>query len=701
MNSKIYDELSLCADKLEKNFNDMVDFEFCVEKGELFIVSSRIGKRTPRANLKIILSMFCEGKLTAEDVIKKIPYKDIEKILNEFTLTNIGELKFLAKGVNVSCFCGTGFICDSEEKARMMIVAKKDYIFFQEDMSNDSIDLVSSKFCMGVVSCRGGLTSHSAVMCRGLNKPCVIINKKLFFKITKIYDLNNEITVDGYVGKIYIGHGNIECNKNLEIEELKLLSKLLPILVKNNIILSNATALLWRLWNVLILCKSYHKEGSLKQIVNKKDEDYVSFIQPSKKEVENLYSKLYYINNLDILVEDFINFLIEELSSQVSVGQHYLYFKPIIDPMKTLKNCVGNKHKQLTGIEFFNINKYVDFLINIYSIKIYFSTEIEDDFEFNIGENCGLNYLDFTNLNGESIVINNYRVKGAIIYINDVFVPMDKLMSVYHLIRRRKYYWTWFNDNNITKSELVNYLNSNILYEEDSKLYYLCEEMNLIKDKKLTKTGRVLLGENIMEKSNNIDYILDEVLLRGYDVKQNNCNDFSKLILRKEFKDLIALELYEYYFWEERHEFDLQLLKELVESVCAYFNNPTTLSLIETGLLQTLPSVIIVAIVSKIWKKIKEIKQKKKQECNENSSWARIEKNIKKIDDEFSKRDYILSDEIENIFGVSRDEIQSLLKLCGCKCYIDKKRSIWIKVGTNEKHIREILKNNNFKYKFK
>lgn len=61
--------------------------------------------------------------------------------------------------------------------------------------------------------------------------------------------------------------------------------------------------------------------------------------------------------------------------------------------------------------------------------------------------------------------------------------------------------------------------------------------------------------------------------------------------------------------------------------------------------------------------------------------------------------DYILSDDMERIFEASREEIQPLLKLCGCKCFLNKKRSIWIKAGTKEERIREILKNNKFKYK--
>ncbi len=58
--------------------------------------------------------------------------------------------------------------------------------------------------------------------------------------------------------------------------------------------------------------------------------------------------------------------------------------------------------------------------------------------------------------------------------------------------------------------------------------------------------------------------------MRGYNDNSSECKDFSQLILRKDFKDLIALEIYECYFWDERHEFDLQLLKEIVESVAFY-----------------------------------------------------------------------------------------------------------------------------------
>jgi len=201
-----------------------------------------------------------------------------------------------------------------------------------------------------------------------------------------------------------------------------------------------------------------------------------------------------------------------------------------------------------------------------------------------------------------------------------------------------------------------------------------------------------------MENNKNIDYILDAVIERGLNDNSADCNDFIELLQKKDFKSLIALELYEIYFWDERHEFDLQLLNELVDSISKFFQNPDTIIQIQTGLLQTLPSAIILGIVAYIGKKIKKAFSKNKANDSESSSsWSRIEKNTAKIDKEFKNHDYILSDEIERIFDTSREEIQPLLKLCGCKCYIDKKRSIWLKAGLSDEKVNGILKKHNFK----
>ena len=201
-----------------------------------------------------------------------------------------------------------------------------------------------------------------------------------------------------------------------------------------------------------------------------------------------------------------------------------------------------------------------------------------------------------------------------------------------------------------------------------------------------------------MKHNGNIEYILKEVVARGANDNPSECNDFIVLLQRKDFKDLIAYELYESYFWDERHEFDLQILRELVERVTDFFNDPDTIMQIQSGFLQTLPSAIIISIAAFVRSKLKNIFSQKRKD--EDSSWAKIERNIKKIDAEFAKHDYVLAEEIEQIFDTRREEIQPLLKLCGCKCYIDKKRSIWIKAGLPRSKVGEILKKHCFKVKY-
>jgi len=202
-----------------------------------------------------------------------------------------------------------------------------------------------------------------------------------------------------------------------------------------------------------------------------------------------------------------------------------------------------------------------------------------------------------------------------------------------------------------------------------------------------------------LNNNNNIDYILDSVIDRGFDKKTSDCNDFTVLLHQKDFKELIALELYESYFWEERHEFDIQILREIVEIISRFFSDPDTIMQIKTGFLQTLPSAMIITLVAYIGRKIKKLSETKNDIDDENSSWSRIENNIKNIDKEFYAHDYILTDEIEYLFGTNREEIQPLLKLCGCKCYFSKKQSIWIKVGLPDSRVREILKKHHFKLK--
>lgn len=196
-----------------------------------------------------------------------------------------------------------------------------------------------------------------------------------------------------------------------------------------------------------------------------------------------------------------------------------------------------------------------------------------------------------------------------------------------------------------------------------------------------------------IKRQKQLDYIIDSVCKRGYDKNSVDCNDYYLLLGRKEFKELVAVELYEYYFLNDRHEFDLQLLRELIEAVSEFFSDPEVIITIRNGVLQTIPSAIIIGILNYIGKKIPH----KKASTDSESYWDKIKTNTQKIEAEFKHHDYILGDEIERIFDTSKEEIQPLLKLCGCKCYYQKSRSIWIRPGISMQKTRDILKKNNFR----
>ena len=708
MEEHIISELKYYSEMLETHFHDMMDINFAVESDELYILSARAGRRTELANLKIVISMFCEGKMGVEDVLQSLPYNQLEKILDKEILANAHELKLLARGLPASGGVSAALACFSTEEARDLMAKGEEFVFCQTEISPEEIDIIMSKYCRGVITARGGMTSHAAVVCRGIGQTCVSGLGDFDWRGDLGGCHNNELTIDGTNGEVYAGIGKIK-KINANLTEAKILYELLSLVIKYNIITAETVPLIWRLWDVVALNKRYGVDNT-KRLVEKEGSDYVSFKQPVKNEIESIYSALQCVKNGDLLVEDWIGFLVDELSAQVPLGCHYLYMRPILNPMDAIKYKEEAADfepagLQLTGVEFFHINKFVDYLLDIYSIKIYFRTAFyklgmtdEHNYDF-----APLNYLDYTNPHGESLIINTYKAREIAIYINDVLISSEEVSKVYHLLRRRKYHWAWYKENNVSKKVIIDYLRRNRFHSDnESKLYFLCEEMHLIHDHKLTLTGVSLLDdleEKKVENSKNIDYILEEVILRGYNDNSSECNDFLQLIHRKDFKDLISLEIYEYYFWDERHEFDLQLLKEIVESVASYFCRPEVISQIETGLLQTIPSEIVILAVTAIWAKLKTTRKKKNNSGEESSGWLRIEKNSKKIDKEFENHDYVLTEEIETIFNASREEIQPLLKLYGCKCYVHKNRSIWIKVGTKEERIKEILKMHHIKYK--
>ena len=706
--------LLLYADILEKHFHEAIDFEFTVENGELFITSAQKAHLSNIAYIKTVMALFCEGVIDVEELIIKLSGRQWGDLLNEEVVRNSDELEILFKGLPACKGAAVAFLCFSAEEAYSLINDKRPFIICAPEIDWRTLS-VFSQYCKGVITYRGGMTSHAAVLCRDIRLPCVA-GVGLYDDEQLRHQLCNcMVTIDGTNGVVYKGNAKIE-RVYATLQEIELLKKLLTIIIKNNIVSNRTGVLVWRLWDIFILHKNFQRDDNTKIIIQNDGYKYRSFNQPSKQEVNSIIEELMPVKYADVLTEGLFDFLFSQISKNAPMGCHYLFMRPLIDPIKTISfgNETNVSHQmgkciQLTGIEFFNINRYIDYLPDIYNIKVYFLTELSyhrDSYDDIIksfdnpkeGIRIPINYLDFTNPNGEGIVIRNYHVKGLLVYINEVLIEEKDLGLLYHYLRRREYHWTWYEDNTISKKEVLNYL---LMYpsQKDSKLYQLCREMQFINKGSITTVGKSFIGKDEMDNKRDLDYILDEVVRRGCDVRVSESNDYYYLLNKKDFRDLIALELYEYYFWDDRHEFDLQLLKTIVDSVCNYFSDPAVMQQIENGLLQAFPTAIIIFLLERIDSKLHPLLVEKKDKGDpQNSSWLRIEDNIRKIDNEFSNHDYIKSEDIETIFKAPREEIQPLLKLYGCKCFINKKHAIWIKIGTSEDRVREILISNRFYY---
>ena len=208
---KQYNDLVRYCKKLEKYFQDMQDIEFTIQEGQLYILQTRNGKRTATAAIKIAVDMVSEGIISRESAIMRIDPESLHQILHtgiDYTTNH----KIIATGLPASPGASTGIAVfspyDVEELSH-----KHKVILIRNDTSSE--DIKGMHLAGGIITARGGMTSHAAVVARGMGKPCVcgvkglIIDEKQQFFTTcnghtiKKYD---QITVDGTTGNIIIGN---------------------------------------------------------------------------------------------------------------------------------------------------------------------------------------------------------------------------------------------------------------------------------------------------------------------------------------------------------------------------------------------------------------------------------------------------------------------------------------------------------------
>ncbi|HOA32591.1 MAG TPA: pyruvate, phosphate dikinase, partial [Clostridia bacterium] len=214
VNPDVYKQFMDIAEKLENHYKDMQDLEFTIERGKLFILQTRNGKRTAQAALKIAVDLVNEGLITKEEAVMQVDPKQLDALLHPtFDPDALKKASPIAKGLPASPGAATGRIYFTAEDAKNAFDSGVEQVILVR-LETSPEDIEGMNISQGILTGRGGMTSHAAVVARGMGRCCVAgcseitINeegKTFTDKSGNVYKEGDWISLDGSTGNVYAG----------------------------------------------------------------------------------------------------------------------------------------------------------------------------------------------------------------------------------------------------------------------------------------------------------------------------------------------------------------------------------------------------------------------------------------------------------------------------------------------------------------
>ena len=209
-NPALYKQFIDIVNKLENHYKDMQDMEFTIEEGKLFFLQTRNGKRTAQAALKIAVDLVSEGMLSKEEAILKVEPKQLDSLLHPtFEAAALKNTKEIAKGLPASPGAACGKVAFTAEEAKERAEKGEKVVLVRLETSPEDIEgMIAAE---GILTVRGGMTSHAAVVARGMGTCCVagcgelkVDEEKRTLEVGgKVYTDKDYISIDGSTGNIY------------------------------------------------------------------------------------------------------------------------------------------------------------------------------------------------------------------------------------------------------------------------------------------------------------------------------------------------------------------------------------------------------------------------------------------------------------------------------------------------------------------
>ncbi len=208
---EVYNQFKTIAERLEKHYKDMQDMEFTIENGKLFMLQTRNGKRTANAALKVAVDMVNEGLITKEEALLKVEPKQLDQLLHPmFDLESLKNGKVVATGLAASPGAGTGRIYFNASDVSEAKTRGEETLLVRLETSPEDIQGMND--ANGILTIRGGMTSHAAVVARGMGRCCVsgcgelVIDEEAKTVTTKdgqVFKEGDYMSIDGSTGKVY------------------------------------------------------------------------------------------------------------------------------------------------------------------------------------------------------------------------------------------------------------------------------------------------------------------------------------------------------------------------------------------------------------------------------------------------------------------------------------------------------------------
>ncbi len=207
---EVFTQFAQTAETLEKHYRNMQDIEFTIEKGKLYMLQTRNGKRTAQAAVKVAHDMFTEGLISKKEAILMVEPGQLDQLLHR-QIDSSATLNVLAKGLPASPGAASGSVVfDADDAERLGKAGHKVILVRMETTPDDIHGIIAAQ---GILTSRGGMTSHAAVVARGMGKPCVCgcealkvdYNNKQVSVGNVVIKEGDHLSIDGATGRVILG----------------------------------------------------------------------------------------------------------------------------------------------------------------------------------------------------------------------------------------------------------------------------------------------------------------------------------------------------------------------------------------------------------------------------------------------------------------------------------------------------------------